>query len=174
MPPLPEIQALEHKLRLERKKMLDAIQTLTPEKWLQAPEGGWSVLDILAHVANAELVNVKFARLMLETDKPQQIRAVRADYPDYTGDFDLDRFNAYMTGKLRGRSADEVLTALEQARAATYTWLETLTAEQLERTGEHAAWGMQTVRGMVKILMLHDKMHTQEILKRIELVTGGA
>lgn len=162
----PEIQTLENKLRLEREKLLSVCKTLSDEKLLHIPEDGWSVKDILAHVANSEALNVKFARLMLELDKPKQVEVVRGDYPDYVGDFDLDRFNAYMTGKLRKQSLDVVRQALEETRAATYAWLDTLTPEMLDRQGEHAAWGPLTVRGMVKILMLHDKTHTQEIVKR--------
>lgn len=146
--------------------MLDVCKTFTRAELLQPAPDGWSVHDILAHVANAELINVKFARLMLELDMPNQIKLVRADYPDYEGAFDLDRFNAYMTDKLRQRSLEGVLEQLEQTRAGTYAWLDTLTPEMLDRRGEHAAWGAQTVRGMIKILMLHDKTHTQELVKR--------
>jgi uncharacterized damage-inducible protein DinB len=166
MSPFPEIQTLEGKLQLERDKMLDACKTLSTQELLQAEPGDWSVKDILAHVANAELINVKFARLMLEQDTPKQLEAVAADYPDYTGTFELDRFNAYMADKLRAEPLAGVMQTLNQARLATYEWLETLTPEQLERTGQHAAWGEQTVRGMIKILILHDKMHTQQIVKR--------
>src|SRR6188472_1717005 len=107
----PEIQALENKLRLERTKLLDICKTLPPEKMFQTEPSGWAVKDILAHVANSEVLNVKFARLMLELDKPQQVQVVRGDYPDYVGDFDLDRFNAYMTDKLRQQSLDQVMAA---------------------------------------------------------------
>lgn len=162
----PEIQALENKLRLERGKLLDACKTLSPDKLLHAAPDGWAVKDILAHVADSEVLNVKFARLMLEMDMPRQIEAVRADYPDYVGAFDLNRFNAYMTVKLQSKSPDVVLQELDAARAATFAWLDTLTPADLDRKGEHAAWGQQTVRGMIKILMLHDKTHTQEIVRR--------
>lgn len=157
---------LENKLRLEREKLLDVCKTMAPEDLLQREGDGWSVIDILAHVANAELINVKFARLMLERDVPNQIEAVRADYPDYVGAFELDRFNAYMTDKLRLRSPEGVMEQLDRARAETYAWLDTVTPDVLDRKGQHAAWGEQTVRGMIKILMLHDKTHTMEIVRR--------
>lgn len=163
----PEIESLRSKLALERNKMLSALEPLTPAELLRADEGGWSVKDILAHVSNAERLNVKFARLMLETDNPVQLEAFAAEYPDYVGAFDLDRFNAFMFLKLRDKPPDEVLEELTAARAETLAWLETLTPQELDRVGEHAAWGEQTVRGVLKILGLHDKMHTQEIVKRL-------
>jgi hypothetical protein len=153
-------------LAAERAKLLTAVESLSPAELVQPHDGGWSVKDILAHITNAEKVNVKFARLMLETDTPVQLDALAADYPDYVGAFELDRFNAYMFGKLRDEPPDRVLDSLTAVRAATIGWLETLTPDQLDRTGEHAAWGEQTVRGMVKILVVHDKMHAQEIMKR--------
>jgi hypothetical protein len=109
---------------------------------------------------------VKFAKLMLASDTPVQVQAVAADFPDYKGPFELDRFNAYMTDKLRARGFDNILRALTETRAETLVWMDTLTLEQLERRGVHAAWGDQTVRGMLKILMLHDKAHRQDIVSR--------
>ncbi len=166
MSTLPEIETLKNKLTLERAKMLDAVNALSPTERAHPFLDGWSVNDLLAHVANSEAINVKFAKLMLASDKPVQIEAVAADYPDYKGTFELDRFNAYMTDKLRAQSPEQIMLALQAARTATLAWMDTLTSEQLDRTGTHAAWGDQTVRGMLKILVLHDKMHAMDILKR--------
>jgi hypothetical protein len=141
----------------------------SPDELLQPLPGGWSGKDTLAHVANSERLNVNFARLMLTADKPIQLEAVAGDYPDYVAQyptFQLDTFNAYMTGKLRRLSLAEVLKELAQVRAATLEWIETLTPAQLERRGLHAVWGEQSVRGMLKILNLHDKMHTQDLARR--------
>lgn len=163
---VPEIETLKQKLALERAKLLDAVNALSAAERAEPFLDGWSVNDLLAHVAHSEAVNVKFAKLMLTNAKPVQVEAVAADFPDYVGEFELDRFNAYMTDKLRAHSPEQILQNLRETRAATLAWMEQLTPEQLERRGEHAAWGEQTVRGMLKILALHDKMHTQDILKR--------
>jgi hypothetical protein len=58
------------------------------------------------------------------------------------------------------------MEALEKNHAKTMEWLGTLKGEDLEHGGVHAAWGEQTVRSMLKILMLHDKMHSMEIVRR--------
>ncbi len=166
MPQTPELEGLKRKLQLERDKLLTAVRAFSTPELLQPYPNGWSVKELLAHVANAEALNVKFARLMIETERPIQIHAMASDYPDYVGEFELHRFNAYMTEKLRAKSLDAVLRELHATRAATLAWLETLTAEDLERRGQHAAWGEQSVRGMIKILMLHDKTHAQELAQR--------
>ncbi len=156
---------LKNKLALERGKLLDAVNALSLTERAEPLLDGWAVNDLLAHLAHSEAVNVKFAKLMLARDMPVQLQEVAADFPDYTGPFELDRFNAYMTDKLRARGFDKIVQELNDTRAATLAWMDTLTTEQLERRGVHAAWGDQTVRGMLKILMLHDKMHTQDILR---------
>lgn len=162
-----EIESLKNKLMLERGKMLQTIANAPPGALEKPSPDGWSVKEILAHVANSEGLNVRFAKLMLASDKPVQLEAVAAEYPDYTGPFELDRFNAYMNAKLRVRPLEQVLQTLMETRATTMTWLDTLTPEQLARSGTHAVWGEQSIRAMLKIVMLHDKMHTQEIAKRL-------
>lgn len=162
-----ETELLKQKLELERAKLLAVIQTLDAAEMLLPLVDGWSAQDILAHVANAEWLNVKFARLILEQDKPSQIESVIGDYPDYVGDYSLDSLNAYFAEKLRGDSLDVILKRLHDTRAATYEWLATLTPQQLERTGKHAFWGEQTLRGLCKILLLHDKMHAQDIARAV-------
>lgn len=162
----PEIETLKNKLRLERGKLLDAVQAFSEQELLHASPAQWSIKDILAHVANSEMLNVKFARWMVDVNQPAQLDAVKRDYPDYVGDFTLDSFNAYLHEKFRAHSLDAILQTLNLTRAETLAWVETLTERDLERAGEHAVWGAQTVRGMLKILMLHDKMHTQELVKR--------
>jgi uncharacterized damage-inducible protein DinB len=166
MPPPPEIQSLRKKLVEERSKLLAAVRTLSPEELLQSRDGAWSVKDILAHIANAEQVNLRFARQMLESDHPVQLTTFAHEYPDYSGPFELDRYNAYIRDKLQDRPLADVVRALETARADTLAWLDTLTLQDLERGGLHAAWGELTVQGILKILMLHDKMHTLEIAMR--------
>jgi uncharacterized damage-inducible protein DinB len=166
MPPVAEIETLKQKLAVARARLLDVCKPFSPAALAQPASDGWSVNDILAHVANAEKINVKFARLMLGMDKPIQVQVVAADYPDYAGAFELDRFNAYMLEKLRGQTYETPMRALEETRAATLAWLDELSAADLERKGAHAAWGEQSVRGILKILILHDKMHAQQIEKR--------
>lgn len=158
-----EIETLHARLDARRAILLQALQPLGREAWLQPGPGGWSVKDILAHLAYAEAVNVKFARLMLSQDRPEQLVVLAQDYPDYVGPFTLDNFNAYMTAKWRAKSLEEIEAALLETRAETLAWLDSLTPEQLERGGQHAVWGDQTIRGIFKILAIHDKLHTQDI-----------
>jgi uncharacterized damage-inducible protein DinB len=167
MPNPESVDEIKTKLETERAKLLAAIAA-APRETLLRPfgDGGWSIKDILAHVAMAETVNVEFAKMMLTKDEPLQLREFAAAYPDFPGAFELDKFNAWMTERWRAQSLEDILAALNAARANTLAWLATLTPAQLERTGEHAVWGKQSVRGMLRILVIHDKFHRGDIEKR--------
>jgi len=161
------IAEIKAKLNAERAKLLDAIANV-PREVLQRPfgDGGWSIQDILAHIAMAEAVNVKFAKMMVEKDEPLQLREFAAEYPDFPGEFELDKFNAWMTERWRVKSLEEIIAAVNAARADTLAWLDTLTPVQLERSGEHAVWGKQSVKGMLRILVIHDRFHRADIENR--------
>ncbi len=162
-----EISNLADKLNTERAKLLATLDQVTPDILLRPfDEGGWSIKDLLAHVAASETINVAFAKMMVAKDAPLQLVEFAAAYPDFPGEFEINAFNAWMTERWRAKSLDEVLTALNAARADTLAWLATLTSAQLERTGAHAVWGNQSVRGMFRILVIHDKFHRADIEKR--------
>jgi len=162
-----DIAGIKEKLNVERARLVESFTHLPRDVMLHPyNDGGWSIKDILAHVAMAESVNVRFAKMMVEKDTPVQLPEFASAYPDFPGSFELDKFNAWMTERWRAKSLDEVIAALHQARADTLAWLETLTPAQLERTGEHAVWGKQSVEGMFRILVIHDRFHRGDIAKR--------
>ncbi len=164
---MSEIETLKQKLGAARAQLWAVVEQLSPGDMVQPGEGGWSAQDILAHIAFAERVNVKFAQLMLSQEHPVQIEAMAQDFPDYPGPFSLDDFNAYMFDRLHTQSLDRILQDLCETRRATLDWMDTLTTEQLQRSGRHAEWGDLNIRGMLRILALHDKTHTQDLRKRI-------
>ena len=167
MPAPEDIAGIKKKLTEERAKLLESFANL-PRETLLRPFGeeGWSIKDLLAHVAMAEAVNVKFARIMVSKDVPHQLKELAADYPELHGEFELDKFNAWMTERWRVKSFEQIVAALDQARQDTLSWLETLTPAMLERHGVHAAWGDLSVKGVFRILVIHDKFHRADIEKR--------
>lgn len=167
MPTPNTITEIKEKLTTERAKLFASFANLPREIILRPFDGdGWSIKDLLAHVAMAEAVNVKFAKMMVAKDEPLQLQEFASEYPDFPGAFELDKFNAWMTERWRVKSFEEIVDALQTTRADTLAWLETLTPEQLDRAGEHAVWGKQSVRGMFRILVIHDKFHRGDIEKR--------
>jgi uncharacterized damage-inducible protein DinB len=160
-------QILTDKLNTERAKLLAAFADLSPETMLK-PFGdeGWSIKDVLAHLAMAEDVNVRFAKRMVARETPVQLDELANEFPDFPLPFELDKFNGWMAERWRAKSLGEVLAAVHATRATTLAWVDTLTPEQLERSGAHAVWGNQSVRGMLRILVIHDKFHRGDVEKR--------
>ena len=167
MPAPATIAGIKEKLDAERARLLESFRDLPAEIIMRPGEDGWAIKDIVAHVAMAEEVNVKFAKLMVTKNSPAQLDELAADYPDFPAPFTLDKFNAYMTDRLRAKSWVAVVQALHATRADTLAWLAQLTPADLERTGGHAVWGTQTVNGMFRILVIHDKAHRGDIEKRV-------
>ena len=161
-----DVAGIIDKLNAERAKLLQSFADVPRETMLRPFDGGWSIKDVLAHVAMAESVNVAFAKMMVAKDAPLQLKEFAAKYPDFPGEFELDKFNAWMTERWRTKPLDQVLAALAETRRDTLAWLDTLTPAQLERSGEHAVWGNQSVKGMFRILVIHDKFHRGDIQKR--------
>lgn len=166
MPALANIAGVKEKLDAERARLLESFKGLPTEIITRPAADGWSIKDILAHLANSERVNVKFAQRMVAKNAPVQLDELSADYPDFPLPFTLDKFNAFMTDRLRAQSFVQVMDALHTTRADTLKWLATLTPADLERAGGHAAWGTQTVSGVFRILVIHDKAHRGDIEKR--------
>lgn len=161
------VDGIREKLNTARTRLLESFAALSHERMTRPyGEGDWSIKDILAHVAMAESVNVAFAKMMVDKESPVQLHEFAREYPDFPGEFELDKFNAWMTERWRIETMDEVVLALRETRAKTLAWLETLTPSQLERTGEHAMWGWLSVRGMFRILVIHDRFHLADIEKR--------
>jgi uncharacterized damage-inducible protein DinB len=167
MPAPDAIPEMKSKLTAEREKLIAAFANLPREVVLKPfGEDGWSIKDLIAHIANSESINIKLAKLMVTKNEPVQLSELASDFPDFPPPFELDKFNAYMIDKWRAKSSEDAIAALKSTRAETLAWLDTLSPEQLERTGEHAVWGKQSVRGMIRILVIHDKFHRGDIDKR--------
>lgn len=161
-----DVAAIKEKLISERAKLLESFRGLPHEVMTRPFAGGWCIKDVLAHIAMAEGVNTKFAKLMLAKESPAQLVELVDEYPDYPMPFTLDKFNAWMTERWSKKTLIEIIDALHATRAETLAWLETLTPAQLERKGKHAVWEDQTVRSMFRILVIHDKFHRGDIEKR--------
>ena len=116
----------------------------------QAPAAGkWSVTEIIAHMAEDELVSSWRYRQMLEHDGCL-----------------LDGFDQDLWAKL-GRysewSCEEALRMFELLRQANLRMFSSLDEEQWRRGGVHAERGRITVHDLAKHMAGHDRNHLQQI-----------
>jgi DinB superfamily len=124
-----------------------------PEKELRrspAP-GKWSVTEIIAHLADSELVSVWRYRQMIEhNDRPLAA-------------YDQDEW-ARM-GKYVSREPNEALQLFTALRNINLDMFSQLTPDEWHRGGIHAERGRMTVESLARHVAGHDRNHLQQIQK---------
>ncbi len=127
-----------------------AIHGLTLQQ-LRAPErpGKWSIVQVLQHLADAEVVWAWRMRLILAQDRPvltgydQDRWAERLGYADADPAQALEEFTVIRRGNLR--------------------LLERATPEDLRRVGVHAERGEESVEHLRRLFAGHDLLHLRQI-----------
>lgn len=111
----------------------------------------WTVRDVLAHLVSAEQALCGLA---------ESIAAGGRGAPD---DFDYNEFNRTEQETYRSYAPQELLGMFRTARDRTVEWTGGLQAGQLERTGNHPAWGDLSVEGVLTAIHGHTLMHLKEL-----------
>ena len=121
----------------------------------EAP-GKWSILEVIAHLADSELVYGYRLRLMVAHDEPE--------VPGYDQDL--------WARRLRYQQADphQQLDRMESMREANLDFLRGLTEEEWQRIGHHSERGPESVRHLFRLLAAHDLVH----LRQIERIRAGS
>ncbi len=126
---------------------------------LRRPErpGKWSVLDVLEHLTDQELMNAYRLRSVIAEDEPP-LRG-----------YDQDRW----AERLRYGAADAgtVLAELAALRGRNLRLLRALTPPELERVGQHSERGPESARRIMMLTAGHDLMHRRQI-ERIRAAVG--
>lgn len=122
-----------------------------PAAVLRMPEapGRWSVGEVLAHLADSELVWAFRLRMVLGQERPsltgydQDAWAKRLSYADLDPSTSLERFDL--------------------ARDWNLALLDRLPDEALDRVGVHAERGEESVRHMIRLYAGHDLVHVAQV-----------
>ena len=115
--------------------------------------GKWSVVEIIAHLAEDELVTSWRYRQMLESPG--------CSLPG----FDQARWASW--GRYQEWSAGEALSMFRLLRAANLRLLRNLTDEEWARWGTHAERGRISVRDLARHMAGHDRNHLDQIRSRV-------
>ena len=127
-----------------------AIHGLTLQQ-LRTPErpGKWSIVQVLQHLADAEVVWAWRMRLILSQDRPV-----------LTG-YDQDRW-AERLGYAEADPA-QALAEFTVVRRGNLRLLERATPEDLRRVGVHAERGEESVEHLRRLFAGHDLLHLRQI-----------
>lgn len=127
-----------------------AIDGIDPET-LRKPEapGKWSIIQVIQHLADTELVVGYRYRMILAQDSPP--------IPAYDQNLWADRLR-YNEARL-----EEVLDQLRSIRESNLRLLRSLRPEEWERVGLHAERGPESVRRISELEAAHDLVHLRQI-----------
>ncbi len=129
------------------------------DNMLRRPEkaGKWSIIEVVKHLADTEMVLGFRLRMVLAHDTPE-IQAIDQDL---------------WSKELKYNEADlaEALQLLGVLRAANLRLLKSLTPAQFERTGIHSERGPESVLKIATLYAGHDILHRHQI-NRIKKAIG--
>ena len=137
-----------------------AVDGLSPAE-LRAPEkpGKWSVQQVLAHMADSEVVWSWRLRMVLAHDRPPLTGYDQDLWAEHLGYEDADsRLSLRVFTTLRERN-------LELLRRAG--------PEDLRRVGVHEERGDESVQHMMRLYAGHDVVHTRQLERIRSAVTVG-
>jgi uncharacterized protein (TIGR03083 family) len=149
--------AIARELAEAREGLLAAVRLVDEAAWeMPTANEGWSVRDVLAHVASGETTIQALLRRMADG---------RGGVPD---DFDLDRYNASQLRRRAEQTVPQLLAELDVARGQTLEALAAATAQALSQRGRHPRGMITTLEETFRIIARHDREHTQDIRAAIE------
>ncbi len=116
------------------------------------PSGKWSAHENLAHLARYHEVFLERLRCMLTEDRPQLGRYRAEDDPE--------------AARWMAMSGDEALSRLKSLRSRLVGMVESLSPEELGRTGIHPVLGEITIPMWIDFFLLHEAHHIYVALMR--------
>ncbi len=155
-------------LELQRRHLLACLAHARADLWmnllgLPRPacseailHGDWTLQDALAHIAGWDRWALAEGR-----------RGVAGRPPDLATVRDLDRYNAASVSAWQGRSLEEVVAEVQQARAEWVAWMEALALPDFFRSRPVGRWDWFPPT-WVEVMVEHDREHIHEIAHRRE------
>jgi uncharacterized damage-inducible protein DinB len=139
-------------MQVTRDQLLALVENLEQDDLAWRLSGkGWSIRDNLAHLTDAERAHRGFVNAVLEG------RAVRLE------GFDLDRWNEEHVARRAEQSTEDILSDLRAQRQETLAFIAIIPSDAWEKRGNHPALGEVSVRQVIKVIGVHERMHLKQI-----------
>ncbi|MEM6284178.1 MAG: DinB family protein [Chloroflexota bacterium] len=113
---------------------------------------GWTVMEVVGHLLDADRVFLSRAKMILAQDHP--------DLPVFDHEQDV------IDGQYNAQDKDAVFAQLAAHRAQFAAWFRELTDEQWERSGTHPERDYPfTLTDALMQVALHDNIHLEQITR---------
>jgi hypothetical protein len=139
-----------HQTPVIMKTLLQGVTQAQARKAIDSDDG-WSVVEIVCHLRDMEVVFHTRAMRMIEVDYPH--------LPN------IDQDELVVKNDYAHQDMQKTLADYFKKRQAFIEWLTTLTDEQWKRRGVHAEYGEYSVTELVIHTAIHDVNHIEQILK---------
>ena len=137
-----------------REEVLEVVAQLSPDDWnkiVQSDEGGWTVKQMLLHIAISEVGQLKTGQ------------AIAAGQPAVPDDFDLDRYNKRQIEKNQAKLPPEILFGMAESRQKLLKFLEQVSAEDLDKRGRHGLGDVISLEQLFYRVGEHEAEHAAQI-----------
>ena len=132
------------------QRLRKLLKGLTERQLSRRPAPGkWSIREIVAHLADGEVILGSRYRLVAAHDRPA--------LPGYDQDLFVERLG------VGNATTEELLADFEMARAVNLGLLVRLPDEAFGRVGIHSERGEESIRTMVAMYAGHDRVHLDQI-----------
>ncbi len=135
-------------LRATLEQLPAAVSHLPRTEGAAPRPGGWSPRQVLAHLADAELVYGVRLRLLVGTDEPR--------LEGYDQERWAERFTSLET-------PESALERWRVQREANLRLFDSLSDDEWERTGTHAERGVESVEDQLLRMADHDTGHLRQL-----------
>jgi hypothetical protein len=140
----------------ELPKALRSLTRGVPRRAMRTPEapGKWSIVEVVRHLADSELVFGYRLRMTLAHDQPR--------LEGYDQDLWAERLH------YRAATLASSLAVLLPLRAAHLQLLRSLGEDELRRVAVHAERGPESVADMVRLTAAHDLVHRRQVARIVK------
>ena len=142
-------QELIERFRTGFDDVADSVDGITAEELDRRPPGSdWSAREVAHHLADSEATAYVRLRRLIAEDNP------------FIPDYDEEEFARRLH---YDRPIEPSLEVLRSVRTASLQLLESLTAEEWQRSGTHAEAGPYSVDGWLRTYANHSHEHADQI-----------
>jgi hypothetical protein len=147
----------DHLIRT-REATLELVGQMDSADWerpVQTAEGGWTVKQMMLHLATSESGQIKLGQ------------AIAAGQPTVPDDFDLNRYNRRQIEKNQDKQPPEILFSIAESQQKLLAFLDTVTAEDLQKRGKHGRGDVISLEQLFYRIGEHEAEHMAEIKQAV-------